>query len=167
MDSPFHATVMGRPMDQEDESARRDRMNGASRPNNSTSTTSTYNDARSPTQPDLHFPPSSNGVHPRPQFTSPYPPPQPTSHIPALPPSPRAQGLPAPPYQNEYQPPREKPTSNYYDPTSDSSERRPAETSSWTDAQSNAAPLVWSIHLQIALIFTSPSKKEQTANIPL
>lgn len=140
MDSAYHATIMGRPMEEEEESARRDRINGASRPNNLATTsintsTSTY-DARSPTQPEYSFSPS-NGLHPRPQFTSPYAP-LPISHIPHIPaphpPSPRSQGLPAP-YQNEYQPPREKPTSNYYDPTSDSSERRPSEISSWTEPQ--------------------------------
>jgi chromatin-remodeling ATPase INO80 len=41
----------------------------------------------------------------------------------------------APTYQNDYQPPRDKPTSNYYDPTSDSSERRPAESSGWSEGR--------------------------------
>jgi hypothetical protein len=135
MDSGYHATVMQRP-DEEDEGARRERerINGTS----SSNTRPGPYDARSPTQTDFHFSPP-NGTHPRPQFNNPYHPPTPTplpiptgSHIPRPSPSPMTGGLPST-YQNEYQPPRDKPTSNYYDPTSDAGVRPPAENSGWNE----------------------------------
>lgn len=45
--------------------------------------------------------------------------------------------LPAPPsYHSDYQPPpRDKPVSTYYDPTSDSSERRPSESGAWSEGK--------------------------------
>src|SRR5260221_353614 len=95
---------------------------------------------------DFHTPFSpTNGNHPRPPFTSPYHPPTPTalpmptpaSHIPGHPASPRTLGAPSA-YQSDYQPaPRDKPTSNYYDPTSDSSERRPPESAAWSEGQAS------------------------------
>ena len=136
MDSVYHSTVMQRPAEEEDEGARRERMNGAS-----SSNARPYN----PTQSDFHPPYSpTNGTHPRPQFNNPYHPPTPAplpmttthnAHIPA-PASPLAVTAPLA-YHSDYAPapPRDKPTSNYYDPTSDSSERRPAENSGWSEGQ--------------------------------
>ncbi|KAG4424987.1 putative DNA helicase ino80 [Cadophora malorum] len=79
---------------------------------------------------------------PKHQFNNPYTPaPLTASHIPGPPASPRALTTPST-YQSDrerdYQPapaPRDKPTSNYYDPTSDSSERRPSETPAWKESQ--------------------------------
>ena len=124
----YHATVMQRP-EEEDDGARRerDRANGASN-------TRPYS-ARSPTQTDFHAPYSpTNGIHPRPQFNNPYHPPTPAP-LP-MPTAAPVSGPPASPrtgtahaaYQSDYQPAtRDKPNSNYYDPTSDSSDRRPSE----------------------------------------
>lgn len=112
-------------------------------------------DARSPTQSNLHpHPPpppfSPTNGHPRPQFNNPYHPPTPAplpmpapSHISGPPASPH--GVTAPqPYASEYpSAPRDKPTSSYYDPTSDSGERRPSESNaSWHDPQART-PQVW------------------------
>jgi DNA helicase INO80 len=107
-------------------------------------------DSRSPTQSEFHHPPpppGSRGFSPQgPQFNNPYHPPTPAplpmpahSHISGPPASPRGVA-PSQPYSSEYSPaPREKSTSSYYDPTSDSGERRPAENASWHDAQSRPA----------------------------
>jgi DNA helicase INO80 len=60
-----------------------------------------------------------------------------SSQIPGPPVSPRALTAPSA-YQGEYQPAsRDKPTSNYYDPTSDSSERRPSESAGWSEGQTS------------------------------
>ncbi|KAN0115153.1 putative DNA helicase INO80 [Hyaloscypha variabilis] len=64
--------------------------------------------------------------------------PTPASHIPGHPASPRTLTAPSA-YQSDYQPaPRDKPTSNYYDPTSDSSERRPSESAARSEGQASA-----------------------------
>jgi DNA helicase INO80 len=139
MDSMYHSTVMQRPTEEEEEGARRERINGAS-----SSNARPYN-ARSSTQSEFHSPFSpTNGTHPRPQFNNPHHPPTPAplpmttphnAHIPAPPASPITLTAPSA-YQSDYPPaPRDKPTSNYYDPTSDSSERRPAENSGWNEGQ--------------------------------
>ena len=140
MDSKYHSTVMQRPKEEEEDSARRERMNGTS-----SSNTRPYNPL-SPTQTDFHSPYSpTNGNHPRPSFTNPYHPPTPAalpmptpaSHIPGPPASPRTLTAPSA-YQSDYQPAlRDKPTSSYYDPTSDSSERRPSESAGWTEGQTS------------------------------
>ncbi len=122
----YHSTVMQRP-DEEEEAGRpgRDRINGAS-----SSNTRAYNASSPQTVHSTYSP--TNGT--RSQFNNPYHPttpanlPMPTtsSHISGPPASPRTVTAPQP-YQSDYQPaPRDKPTSNYYDPTSDSSERRPS-----------------------------------------
>jgi hypothetical protein len=101
-------------------------------------------DARSPSQPDFHPPPpppfSPTNGHPRPQFNSPYHPPTPAP-LPMPAPSHPPHGVTASqPYAGDYAPaPRDKPTSSYYDPTSDSGERRPAENASWHDTQARTA----------------------------
>lgn len=138
MDSNYHSTVMQRPKEEEEDSARRESMNGTS-----SSNTRPFN-RLSPTQTDFHSPFSpTNGNHPRPPFSNPYHPqtpaplPMPTSasHIPGHPASPRTLTTQAA-YQGDYQPaPRDKPTSNYYDPTSDSSERRPSESAARSEGQ--------------------------------
>lgn len=140
MDSQYHSTVLQRPKEEDEDSARRERMNGTS-----SSNTRPYNPL-SPTQADFHTPFSpTNGNHPRPPFTNPYHPPTPAtlpmptpaSHIPSHPASPRTLTAPSA-YQSDYQPaPRDKPTSNYYDPTSDSSERRPSESAAWSEGQAS------------------------------
>jgi DNA helicase INO80 len=139
MDSMYHSTVMQRPKEEEEDSARRER-NGTS-----SSNTRPYNPL-SPTQTDFHSPFSpTNGNHPRPQFNHPYHPPTPaplpmptpSSHIPGPPASPRTLTAPSA-YQSDYQPAsRDKPTGNYYDPTSDSSERRPSESAGWSEGQTS------------------------------
>jgi hypothetical protein len=109
-------------------------------------------DARSPSQSDFHPPPppfSPTNGHPRPQFNNPYHPPTPAplpmptpSHI-SGPPASSHVVTASQPYASDYpSAPRDKPTSSYYDPTSDSGERRPAETASWHDAQART-PQVW------------------------
>jgi DNA helicase INO80 len=126
MDSRFHLTMMQRPLE-EDEG--RERMNGTSgnsrQPHN----------LRSPTRTEFQPPFSpTKGVHPRPTFNNPYHPPTPAPlplpsviHVDKSPVSPLTTS-----YPTEYPAaPRDKPASNYYDPTSDSSERRPSETPSW------------------------------------
>jgi hypothetical protein len=145
----YHSTVMQRP-EEEEESARRERMINAGA-SSSSSNTRPYN-ASSPTQTDLNSTPYSptNGTHSRPHFNNntyhPVPPaalPMPTSspHISGPPASPRTVTAPST-HQSEYQPAsREKPTSNYYDPTSDSSERRPSESATWSEGQ-NSTPQV-------------------------
>jgi hypothetical protein len=142
MDSQYHSTVLQRSQEEEEDSARRERMNGTS----SSSNTRPYNPL-SPTQADFHTPFSpTNGNHPRPAFSNSYHPPTPAalpmptpaSHIPGHPASPRTLTAPSA-YQSDYQPaPRDKPTSNYYDPTSDSSERRPSESAARSEGQASA-----------------------------
>ena len=161
MEPSYHSTVMQRPREQEDEEerVRRELVNGAS-------TSNTY-DTRSPTQTNFHAPYSPrNGTHPRPQFNNPYHPPTPaslpipSSHIPgpAPPTSPRSLGAPLT-YAGEYQPtPRDKPASNYYDPTSDSSERKPPESAGWKDGLSQTA--------QVSMMRTS-NDLFATANVPV
>lgn len=144
----YHSTVMQRPEEEREgvESARRDRtINGGPSSSNT-------NTRPSPTQTEFHSPYSpTNGTHPRPQYNNPYHPstpaaaalpmPIPSSHISGPPASPRILTAPSS-YQSEYQPvPREKPTSNYYDPTSDSGERRPSESAAWSEGQ-NSTPQV-------------------------
>jgi DNA helicase INO80 len=130
-----------RPAKEEEDDAgvlRRERVNGSS-----SSNTRPYNTAISPTQSEFHPPYSpTNGAPPRPQFNNPYHPPTPaplpmtvSPHIPARPTSPMTLAAP-PSYHSDYQPPpRDKPVSNYYDPTSDSSERRPSENTAWSEGQ--------------------------------
>lgn len=142
MDSAFHSTVMRRPEDEGEEVARRerDRINGAS------SSSNTYDVAP---QTKLHHSPYSptNGTHPRPpQFTNTY---HPSTPAPLSMPTPTASHPPASPrsltassaYQSELLPaPREKPKSNYYDPTSDSG---PSESAGWREGQNqNQSPKV-------------------------
>ncbi|KAF4632347.1 hypothetical protein G7Y89_g5782 [Cudoniella acicularis] len=125
---------MQRPKEEEDDAARRER-------NGSSSNTRAYSIARSPTQTDFHSGYSpTNGTHPGPQFNNYHPPtpaglPMPVpSHIPGPPTSPMT--LAAPQYHSDYQPAaRDKPVSNYYDPTSDSSERRPSQGPAWSEGQ--------------------------------
>lgn len=125
MDSRFHSTVMQRP--QEDDG--RERMNGTGgnprQPRN----------IHSPSHTEFQQPFSpTKAVHPRPTFNNPYHPPTPAPlplpgvvHVDKPPVSPLNAS-----YPTEYQhAPRDKPASNYYDPTSDSSERRPSEAPAW------------------------------------
>ncbi len=135
----YHSTVMQRSTEEEEDGTRRERMNGAI----SSNTRPPY-DPRSPTQTDFNSPFSpTNGTHSRPQFNNQYHPPTPApllmpsgSHVPGPPPSPRASAAPSA-YQADYQPaPRDKTTGNYYDPTSDSSERRPSENAGWNEGNS-------------------------------
>ncbi|CAG8980418.1 hypothetical protein HYALB_00003983 [Hymenoscyphus albidus] len=126
MDSTFHATVMQRPKDEEEDLVKRERINGEGRPR-------AYI-AQSPTQPDFRPAFSPTNGNPRPQFNDPYHPPTPAalpiptaSHIPG-PSSPLAVATPIGGYHNYPSASRDKPVSNYYDPTSDSSERRPSES---------------------------------------
>lgn len=127
MDSTFHATVMQRPKEEEDEVVKRERINGEG----SSSTRPPYM-AQSPTQPDYRPPFSPTNGNPRPQPYDQYHPtppalPMPTpSHIPG-PASPLAVATTPIGYHNYPSATRDKPVSNYYDPTSDSSERRPSE----------------------------------------
>jgi DNA helicase INO80 len=150
----YHSTVMQRPEEEADD-PRREGMNGASSSNTRPSpyqAQAQQAPARSPTQTDFHSPYSpTNGSHPpRPQFNNPYHPPTPAplpmpaaAHITGPPASPRTLTAPSA-YQSDYQPvPRDKPTSNYYDPTSDSSERRPSESAGWNEGQ---APQVPALH---------------------
>ncbi|KAH7360833.1 SNF2 family N-terminal domain-containing protein [Rhexocercosporidium sp. MPI-PUGE-AT-0058] len=135
-----------------EEGARREgdvNANGNGSRNNTTTTTTPSYSAPSPTQPGSNATtPYSPPKPPHHQFNNPYPPPTPApagaaSHIPGPPASPRALTTPSS-YQidrerareRDYQqpaPPRDKPTSNYYDPTSDSSERRPSESAAWKE----------------------------------
>lgn len=97
--------------------------------------------ARSPTQTDYPQPAfTQSPIHSRPSYSnSSYPPsaavplPLPLSsptHIARHPTSPLTTTHAT--YSSEYQStPRDKLTSNYYDPTSDSSERRPSESAVW------------------------------------
>ncbi len=153
----YHSTVM-RSEDDDEEERERERQRrersingpGASSPNttNTTTTTRPFN-APSPTQPSLHSSTYSptNGAQPRTQYINPYHPPSPSplpmttpsSHISGAQASPRILTAPSP-YQSEYQPvPRDKPTSNYYDPTSDSSERRPSESAARSESQNTTS----------------------------
>lgn len=94
-------------------------------------------------QPDFHPSFSPNGAHqpslPRPQFNNPYHPPTPAPlpmpPLNRIPPTPASPVTLAPPstYPAEYQSsPRDKPSTAYYDPTSDSGDRRQVE-SGWND----------------------------------
>jgi hypothetical protein len=135
----YHTTVMQRPMEEDEDGVKRERMNGES-----SSSTRPYI-ARSPTtQTEFRPPysPTSNGTS-RAQFNSPYLPPTPaplhmpaSSHVPG-PTSPKNFSVPVSGgYHTDYQSaPREKPVSNYYDPTSDSSERRPSEVAGRVDLE--------------------------------
>ncbi|TVY27764.1 putative DNA helicase [Lachnellula hyalina] len=108
----------------------------------SSSNTRPYN--ISPTQSDFRAPYSpTNGTPSRSQFNTPYHPPTPTAaplsmtspHIPGHPTSPMTLAAPLS-YHSDYQPPpRDKPVSNYYDPTSDSSERKATESTGWSEGQ--------------------------------
>jgi hypothetical protein len=143
----YHSAVMQRP-EEEDDDPRRERMNGASSSNTRPYHAPQPGPAPSPTQTDFHSPYSpTNGSHPRPQFNNPYHPPTPAplpmptaTHVPGPPASPRTLTAPSA-YQSDYQPaPRDKPTSNYYDPTSDSSERRPSESAGWNEGHTPQVP---------------------------
>jgi chromatin-remodeling ATPase INO80 len=124
--------------------------------------------ARSPTtQTEFHPPysPSTNGTS-RPQFNNPYHPSTTTpvsmpasSHIPG-PTSPTSFGASRPgSYQSDYQPaPRDKPVSNYYDPTSDSSERRPSEPARQIDSQMQTPKV------RLSLFQATPSKLLETSS---
>ncbi|KAI9746595.1 MAG: putative DNA helicase ino80 [Claussenomyces sp. TS43310] len=123
---------MQRPQEDDEDRLRRERMNEGTQNFRTQS-------ARSPTQTNFQPPYSpTQGVHPRPIFNSQYHPPTPAplplptpSHIAAHPSSPLSATA-AGSYPTDYQgAPRDKPTSNYYDPTSDSSERRPTEGAGW------------------------------------
>ncbi|ESZ93284.1 putative DNA helicase INO80 [Sclerotinia borealis F-4128] len=154
MDSRFHATVMRREEnDQEEAVIKRDGiMNGPSTTSTTSGSNITY-DVGSPRQQSQSgirsllnpSPTTSTGAHP--QFNQQYHPPPAApqlipSHIPlqstSTSASPIGLGLGSgiPSYQSDrdsgYQR-NQKPTSNYYDPTSDSSERRPKE--SWSDRE--------------------------------
>ncbi|RDW78305.1 hypothetical protein BP5796_06157 [Coleophoma crateriformis] len=121
----FHTTVMQRNSEQEDEAERAARQE---RERNAT------------TLPPPNFSPT-NGNHPRPQFNNSYHPPtpsalpipSPSSHIPGAPPLSPSRGS-APALQAEYQTPRDRPATSYYDPTTDSSDRRP-ESAGWREGQ--------------------------------
>lgn len=136
MDSNFHSTVMQRPQDEEDERLRRERLNHVASQN---SPLPLYA-GQSPTQTAYNGPSSyspTKSLPRRPSFTKQYHPPTPSQ----LPPPPgsgsihRAPSEASPlgststPYQSSeyHSAPRDKPTSNYYDPTSDSGEPRPAD----------------------------------------
>lgn len=95
--------------------------------------------ATSPTQSNFHSSTySPNGAPLRAQYINPYNPTSP-SPIP-IPASSHILGSQASPYQSEYQPvPRDKPSSGYYDPTSDSIERRPSENTAWSEAQNTTS----------------------------
>lgn len=113
----------------------RERTNGPA-----SSDTRSFNAVTSPTRPPPFSP--TNGAPPRSQFKNQYHPPTPGSlpmvvppHTPGQPTSPMTSAAP-PSYQNDYQqPPRDKPVSTYYDPTSDSSERRPSVSAGRSEAQ--------------------------------
>ncbi|RFU25222.1 hypothetical protein B7463_g11112, partial [Scytalidium lignicola] len=143
---------MQRQPEEEDEVERvrreRERMNTSTANGASSSSTSTTNTRAPPpsliTQPDYHSSFSTNGAHPpslpRPQFNSPYHPPTPAplpmpslgGHIPPPPVSPVTLAPPSG-YPSEYQSsPRDKPSTGYYDPTSDSGDRRQVE-SGWNE----------------------------------
>jgi hypothetical protein len=114
MESAFHATVMQRPQEDEDERLRRDRINGTN---------------QNPRSPSDHPPPFSPAkiLHPR-TFNNKFHPPTPAP-LPAYierPPASPLTSLQATEYNQPA--PRDRPTSSYYDPTTDSSERRLTET---------------------------------------
>ncbi|KFY75517.1 hypothetical protein V499_04516 [Pseudogymnoascus sp. VKM F-103] len=135
MDSNFHSTVMQRPQDEEDERLRRERLNHVA---NQNSPLPLYA-GQSPTQAAYNGPSSyspTKSLPRRPSFTKQYHPPTPSQ----LPPPPPGSAHRAPseasplvatqtPYQSSeyHSAPRDKPTSNYYDPTSDSGEPRPGD----------------------------------------
>jgi hypothetical protein len=130
---------MQRPMEEDEDGVKRERMNGES-----SSSTRPYI-ARSPTtQTEFRPPysPTTNGTS-RTQFNNSYLPPTPaplqkpaSSHVPR-PTSPNSFSAPlSGSYHSDYQSaPRDKPVSNYYDPTSDSSERRPSEVAGRVEPQ--------------------------------
>jgi DNA helicase INO80 len=101
-------------------------------------TQNSYSAARSPTSPTQRIFPRpttfSSQYHPPPAASLPLPSP---AYIERAPASPRAS----------LNTPRDRPTT-YYDPTSDSSSRRPAETASWHNGQTQT-PQVGLDHLQI------------------
>jgi hypothetical protein len=140
----YRSTVLQRPQEDEDEPLRRDRMNGGSNQSQS-QISQPPRSARSPKPSDFPQPFSpTKAAHPRPQFNNQYHPPTPaplplptsqigatsastsSAHVAQQPPlSPLAATTPS--YASELDSaPRDKPMSNYYDPTSDSSERKPA-----------------------------------------
>lgn len=126
---------MQRPQDEEDERLRRERLNHVA---NQNSPLPLYA-GQSPTQAAYNGPSSyspTKSLPRRPSFTKQYHPPTPSQ----LPPPPPGSAHRAPseasplvatqtPYQSSeyHSAPRDKPTSNYYDPTSDSGEPRPAD----------------------------------------
>ncbi|CCD54345.1 similar to SNF2 family helicase/ATPase (Ino80) [Botrytis cinerea T4] len=155
MDSRFHATVMRRAEDEQEEavsSIRRDGiMNGPS--TTSASGSNTIHGVASPRQQSqteirsiLNPSTFSPGAHPQfNQYHQPTAAPQlvQPAHTPLQPASASALGLSPPLYQKErdstYQR-DQKPPSNYYDPTSDSSERRPTVTESlWSDREAKTS----------------------------
>lgn len=139
MDSNYHS--MRRPEDEGDQGdvARREReRNGASSSSNTYDASQTKLHHHSPYSP-------TNGTHPRPhQFTNSYHPttpgalsmPTPTHPLA----SPRSLTAPTAAYQVDLLPaPREKPKSNYYDPTSDSG---PLESTGWGEAQNHTPQVI-------------------------
>jgi hypothetical protein len=133
MDSNFHSTVMQRPQEDEDERLRRERMNHVA---NQNSPLPLYA-GPSPTQALYNGPSSyspTKSLPRRPSFSKQY---HPSTPVQLPPPGSihRAPSEASPlistpaPYQNSeyHSAPRDKPTGNYYDPTSDSSEARPAD----------------------------------------
>jgi hypothetical protein len=114
--SMYHTTVLQRPQEEEEERLRRENMTGSKPPYTS----------HSPTLPQYNPPFSpKNGSHQR-HFSNQYHPPTPAplpiqtpgqnSHS-GPPRSPTTNGL--LPLKGPAYPPRDKPTSTYYDPTSD------------------------------------------------
>lgn len=162
MDSRFHATVMRRAEDDQEEAAssiRRDGiMNGPS--TTSVSGSNIIHDVASPRQQSQTeirsilnpstfspgAPPPFNQYHQptaAPQLIQP-------AHIPLPTTSTSALGLSTPLYPKErdstYQR-DQKPPSNYYDPTSDSSERRPTVTESiWSDREAKTSQVRYFPH---------------------
>ena len=128
----YRATVM-RPKEDEDESARRERLDSSSHSNNGP-----LHHAQPPTQPEYPYAPSKPAPS-RPPFNNSYHPPTaaaPSPHVPTLPKSPPPQASSVAYPSADYHPTRDKPASNYYDPTSDSGSGR---GSTWADAQAPAS----------------------------
>lgn len=173
MDSRFHSTVMRRAEDDEEKAVSVIRRDGIMNGPSTTSTTSGSNipyDVASPRQqsqieirsilnPSSTLPPGAN-----PQFNQYHQPttaPQliPSSHNPS---SASGSGsgsgsnlglvLNTPSYQSDrdssYQR-DQKPTSNYYDPTSDSSERRPTAKESWNDREAKTSQVRYFPHTHL------------------
>jgi len=116
------------------------------------------------------FSPTTNG-HPRSQFNSPYHPPTPAP-LPAgaRPTSPRNLAPQSSYPVNEYNPtPRDKSTKNsYYDPTSDSSERRrPSETAGWSEAQQHTPQVKKIMRVTSLPIKANLFSESRTIHLPI